>query len=216
MRISKGCACPIRLIGARKTSFLRERDRIVHYARPDASRRWRPLAEELTLKIQASLYDLEFSPSMAKLAMVFSSCLLTTHSALADENRATEPTQFKSHVSPFLQTHCAACHDEDLSEADLAVHDLAGDVGSAAELRRWEKILEMLSLELMPLSDEEQPSGREARRVIGWIHAELAKLGREPDLSRLETPRFGNRVPHEDLFSGKHLGPAFSPRDCGE
>ena len=142
-----------------------------------------------------------------KLAMVFSSCLLTTHSALADENRATEPTQFKSHVSPFLQTHCAACHDEDLSEADLAVHDL----GSAAELRRWEKILEMLSLELMPPSDEEQPSGREARRVIGWIHAELAKLGREPDLSRLETPRFGNRVPHEDLFSGKHVGPAFSP-----
>lgn len=135
--------------------------------------------------------------------------VIAAQSAPAEENSTAAP-QFDTDVSPFLTTQCADCHGKDEPEADLTVHDLVGKVDSGDELIRWEKIHEMLSLGLMPPANEEQPSRRETERVIEWITTELTAIGRAPDPLRLSMPSFGNRMRHEDLFSGDHQGPAFS------
>ncbi|MDP7014165.1 MAG: DUF1588 domain-containing protein [Pirellulaceae bacterium] len=118
--------------------------------------------------------------------------------------------RFTSQVAPFLKTFCSDCHGDESPEADLSVADLSDEVSRGEELQRWEKIHEMLSLGLMPPPESEQPSRAESGRVVEWITAELTKIGRAPDPLRLQMPQFGNRVRHEDLFSGQQKGPAFS------
>ena len=70
----------------------------------------------------------------------------------------------------------------------------------------------MISIGDMPPEDaDSQPAAVERKRVVDWITAELRKIGRGPDPLRLIRPEFGNRVNHDDLFSGQFKGPAFSP-----
>ena len=45
----------------------------------------------------------------------------------------------------------------------------------------------------------------------GWISTELRKIGRGHDPAKLALPHQANRVDHDDLFSGKFTGPAYSP-----
>lgn len=119
--------------------------------------------------------------------------------------------EFKGQIKPFLAEHCVRCHGEKKQKADFTVDDINGLVTSGNDVERWEKILEMVSLGDMPPEDEEQPSKVEKSRVQGWISVELAKIGRGHDLSKLALPHQANRVDHDDLFSGKFKGPAFSP-----
>ena len=46
---------------------------------------------------------------------------------------------------------------------------------------------------------------------IQSITTELRKIGRGHDDGKLALPHQANRVSHEELFSGEHKGPAFSP-----
>lgn len=119
--------------------------------------------------------------------------------------------EFNGQIKPFLAEHCVRCHGEKKQKADFTVDDINGLVTSGNDVERWEKILEMVSLGDMPPEDEEQPSKVEKSRVQGWISVELTKIGRGHDLSKLALPHQANRVDHDDLFSGKFKGPAFSP-----
>ena len=116
--------------------------------------------------------------------------------------------EFKESIAPFLKSFCIDCHGSETMEADFSLHQLTGDF--ASESQSWEKVHEMLSLEQMPPEDAPSPKKERVQKVIQWITGELRKVGREPDPSRLQLPRFGNRVNHEDLFSGKYSGPAYS------
>ncbi|MDG2123543.1 MAG: DUF1588 domain-containing protein [Verrucomicrobiales bacterium] len=124
---------------------------------------------------------------------------------------ATNLGEFEAHVEPFLAKHCVGCHGADKQKADFAVHDIDGLVTGGKDTVRWEKVLEMVSLGDMPPEDETQPTKVERSRIVGWVAAELKKIGRGYDEAKLALPREANRVEHEALFSGEHTGPAFSP-----
>lgn len=140
--------------------------------------------------------------------------LLAASPAFAEEAEI-EPTDLKvyqSQVQPFFTRYCGECHGEYAQEADFRVDDLAGRITDGTDLERWEKALEMISVGNMPPDDAaELPDKAERQRITQWIIAELDKLGRAPDEARLALPEHGNRVDHEELFSGEHRGPAFSP-----
>lgn len=125
---------------------------------------------------------------------------------------ATDPTEFGNKIQPFLATYCVGCHSEAEAEAKFRIDNIDGIVSAGKDVERWEKVLEMLSIGDMPPDDaERQPGAAERKEVANWIAAELKKIGRGPDPSRLVRPEFGNRLSHEDLFSGEFKGPAFSP-----
>ncbi|XAM00522.1 DUF1588 domain-containing protein [Phycisphaeraceae bacterium D3-23] len=112
---------------------------------------------------------------------------------------------FAGDIVPFLEMHCVRCHGGEVQKARFTVHDIAED-----DLERWEKIAEMVSLEDMPPPDEPQPT-RDARDAfVGWIEARLSDAGRGESEHRMQLPSYGNRLKHDDLFSGEHTGPAFS------
>lgn len=133
--------------------------------------------------------------------------LLTTGTLPAEIDRAA----FETTIKPFLTQYCADCHGAKKQKADFTVHDINGLVSKGKDVDRWEKILELVSLGDMPPEDEKQPPKVEKSRVTGWISAELRKIGRGHDPSKLALPHQANRVDHNELFNGKHQGPASSP-----
>ncbi len=127
-------------------------------------------------------------------------------------NEQTDLNEFSKRVQPFLAKYCISCHGEKKQKAKFFLHDIDGRVTNGKDVERWEKTLEMLSNGDMPPEKAKlHPEKSSRREVAAWIRAELKKIGRGPDEARLTRPKFGNRVDHEELFSGKHQGPAWSP-----
>ncbi len=153
--------------------------------------------------------------SLLTLALTFSFTL----GAFNNASSAQSPSQanpkhtdaFAKFVNPFLTRLCGDCHGEDSGDADFYVHDLDGRIRKGKDIERWEKILEMVSLGHMPPDSAPQPNRIDRDRVTGWITGELRAIGRGPDDSLLALPSQANRVNHEELFNGKHQGPAFTP-----
>ncbi|MEM7013777.1 MAG: DUF1588 domain-containing protein [Verrucomicrobiota bacterium] len=110
----------------------------------------------------------------------------------------------------FVAQNCVACHNAEKAKAKFRVDDLDPTVSEPGDFERWEKVLELVSIGDMPPEDEPQPSKSERREFVDWLTNELAKSGRGPGEARNDHPKFGNRVDHEELFSGEHEGPSFS------
>ena len=137
---------------------------------------------------------------------------MTSSSLRAEEPfTSTNPAEFKAEIQPFLEQRCVKCHGEKKKKAKFFLHDIDGVITDGKDVVRWEKILEMVSLHDMPPEDEDQPSKIERSKVLGWITAELRKIGRGQCEGKLRLPHQANRINHEELFSGEHTGPAFSP-----
>jgi hypothetical protein len=137
--------------------------------------------------------------------------MITVAGAAEEAVVATNLGEFEKRVQPFLAAHCVKCHGKKRQKADFFLHDMDGAVTGGKDIIRWEKILEMLTLRDMPPEDEEQPSRVDRNRVTTWIAKELGKIGRGQDAGKLAMPHQANRVNHEELFSGEHEGPAWSP-----
>lgn len=118
--------------------------------------------------------------------------------------------QFKSTIKPFLTQYCQGCHGAKKQKAKFFLHDIDGQVTNRKDVERWEKILELVSLGDMPPPDEAQPTKAQREQLVQWISAELRKVERGQDPVTLALPKNGNRVSHEDLFSGEFKGPAYS------
>ncbi len=136
--------------------------------------------------------------------------LLKIDAVSADDQEAKLAT-FTKRVQPFLRQYCVGCHGEKKQEANFALHDIDPIITNGKDVERWEKVLEMISNGDMPPDDVKEVPLRTVRRSVEqWIASELKKIDRGPDEGRLTRPEFGNRVNHDELFSGEHKGPAYS------
>ncbi|MFT5127444.1 MAG: hypothetical protein ACI8W8_001047 [Rhodothermales bacterium] len=140
-------------------------------------------------------------------AVLLSVCAM---SATAEPS-PTDLSEFRKQIAPVLSSYCVDCHGEKKQKAKFALHDIDGAISNGKDIVRWEKILEMVSLGEMPPEDEAQPSKLERAKIQTWVGRELRKIGRGQDLGKLALPHQANRIDHEALFSGEHLGPAASP-----
>ncbi len=136
----------------------------------------------------------------------------TGRSALAESDVVpTDAKQYREHVAPFLSAFCLDCHTGEEAEAEFRLDDIDPVITMGQDIERWEKVLEMISIADMPPEEADQPAKVVRKQISGWVKAELQKIGRGPDDERLNQPEFGNRVDHDELFSGEHKGPAYSP-----
>ena len=165
----------------------------------DKSEQNNPLAYRVILMKQAILL-------LVFLAAVGTACGSQESSPVPKTNIK----QFKSHVLPFLNTYCVKCHGAEKQRAKFALHDIDGIITNGKDNVRWEKILEMVTLNEMPPREQPQPTKAKRQQIVSWIKTELRKIGRGPSEDLATLPGQGNRVNHEALFSGEHKGPAFS------
>lgn len=125
----------------------------------------------------------------------------------ADEIQPT--IAFESQARQFFKSNCTSCHGEKKQKADVTLHDIGMDFGSAEEGRRWMAVLSQLENGEMPPEEKPQPSHAERAGMIAKIRSQFRLAGNPIELIR-SSPKFGNYVNHGELFSGAHTGPSFS------
>jgi hypothetical protein len=134
---------------------------------------------------------------------------IANHGIIASEANSGR-ADFDAFVAPLLKAHCVRCHGASTSKGDVTLHDVRDDFSSPQTVELWQMVLEKISLGEMPPEDEPRPDAAALRRVDDWITIELRKSGNSIGKYR-DDPAFGNYVDHDELFSGKHKGPAWSP-----
>ena len=113
---------------------------------------------------------------------------------------------YRTHVAPFFEKNCVACHGPEKSKGKITVHSLDGDLSAGQELERWELIMDVLEHGEMPPEDEEQqPTDEERLALVKWIEsglrdyvAKASKIAPAATVRRLTNFEYQNTM--RDLF----------------
>lgn len=92
---------------------------------------------------------------------------------------------FSERIAPWLEKHCAGCHNEENRESGIRVDNLDGSLPDES-LRLWEAIRQQVSSKKMPPEEEPQPSDQERAVFEQWISQSLHNAKSRP------TPRNGS------------------------
>lgn len=148
---------------------------------------------------------------------LFCALLLASSSpAHAEPSPATQPSgdlvTFQKTVKPFLSKYCFQCHDE-TKKGDVRLDQLEDEQSLIENEGTIEQAMNMLRQHSMPPKKKAQPAEGEARPVLAWIDAFVARMDRELPRNpshvvarRLNRAEYNNTV--RDL-----LGVTFKPAD---
>ena len=133
--------------------------------------------------------------------------------AIAADTKNSSKTDFGTHVRPFLQTHCVACHNAELRTGGI---DFEGaddaDTALMSNPRIWEKATSMLRAGMMPPKGRPRPPRAEIDKVIQWFtEYQASKTHREDDPGRVTVRRL-NRQEYNNTVRDL-LGIDFRPAD---
>lgn len=116
---------------------------------------------------------------------------------------------FESRAGSFLADYCISCHGEEKQKGDITLNDIGMGFGSREEGQRWMAVLDQLETGEMPPKKKKQPGHVARIKIIAAIKEQFLRVGNPVELMR-SSPKYGNYVDHQKLFSGEHKGPAFS------
>lgn len=116
---------------------------------------------------------------LSKTAVIF----LTAACARADVAYETE-------IEPLLVDYCFDCHGDGSREGDFRMDTFTDLAEHLDDTRHWIPVWRNLRSQLMPPSDEAQPSTEEKRKILSWIESTVFKLDPEdPDPGRVTIRR---------------------------
>src|SRR5262245_2845188 len=79
---------------------------------------------------------------------------------------------FRDTVRPFVETYCAPCHGQEKPKAGLNLRAFTSVDAVAADLGRWDSVLDQIQTAEMPPDEAERRPTPEARRqVVEWVQA---------------------------------------------
>lgn len=105
--------------------------------------------------------------------------ILTIVSALsADEPLVADRGTYDTHVVPFFEKHCVACHGPEKEKGDLRLDTLEVDFFNTGALSKWIEVMDNINLGDMPPEDEPVPSVEELAPVAEWIAKEIRNAGK--------------------------------------
>lgn len=121
--------------------------------------------------------------------------------------------EFSKIITPFMEKYCVDCHDADMQEGDIALHNLKSF--TAENVTLWKQIWEQVSLkEMPPRKKKKQPDLLKRLEISNFITSELSKVMEDKGgFTEHMHPIKGNHLDHDLLFKYKHqsLEPASSP-----
>lgn len=99
----------------------------------------------------------------------------------------------------FFDSHCQACHGEDLAEADFRVDQLEADFDSPRDRSRWEEVVNVLNSHQMPPPDEPQPDPVRVAELVDQVVQQIRRAERERRrgnvvLRRMNRSEYGNTL----------------------
>ena len=85
---------------------------------------------------------------------------------------------YKHSVSPFLDTYCLDCHDQDAKKDAVRLDTIDPDIVSGKDSVLWEEALDRMLIGEMPPPKKKsvpQPTDAERQMITDWIRRELQK-----------------------------------------
>lgn len=107
--------------------------------------------------------------------------LVTAVCGLSTSLRAAETAPFDKAVQPFLNQHCARCHDAKVQKGNFRLDTLRPDFADIGNAQRWAEVISRMNAGEMPPKKEVQPTPDELGRVVDWIAARI----REGEAARM-------------------------------
>lgn len=130
--------------------------------------------------------------------------------ALAQETvGSSEVVAFHHNVAPFLKKYCLRCHGPDHQAGRIALHEIFNEPAADRHLQTWSRVFEKLTAREMPPEDELIPEERDRELVTDWIRRNLPPAAVTE--SSYSLARFGNQIPHAQLFDAPPAMVAMSP-----
>lgn len=127
---------------------------------------------------------------------------------------------FKKEIQPLLVEYCFDCHGDGSKEGDFRMDtfkDLSAHLG---DRKHWMPVWRNLRSQIMPPSDEAQPSAEEKRKLLSWIESTVFKLDpKKPDPGRVTIRRLNREEYRNAVFDLLGIeydtAEAFPPDDTG-
>ena len=95
----------------------------------------------------------------------------------------------------FFSTHCLKCHGSQKQEAKLRLDTLGHPDSATDAAETWESIAAVLEAGEMPPKSQPRPDAFDARELVRWINAELARTARPvPAIRRLNRSEYEHTV----------------------
>lgn len=108
---------------------------------------------------------------------------------------------FKKEIQPLLVEYCYDCHGDGSKEGDFRMDtykDLSAHLG---DRKHWMPVWRNLRSQIMPPSDEAQPSAEEKRKLLSWIESTVFKLDpKKPDPGRVTIRRLNREEYRNAVF----------------
>lgn len=127
---------------------------------------------------------------------------------------------YKKDIEPLLVKYCFDCHGDGSREGDFRMDTFKDLSAHLDDRKHWMPVWKNLRSQIMPPSEEDQPSAEETRKLLAWIEAEVFKLDpKKPDPGRVTIRRL-NREEYRnavfDLLGVEYdTAEAFPPDDTG-
>ncbi len=114
---------------------------------------------------------------------------------------AADSSAFQKAIAPFLETHCADCHDDTTQKGNFRVDILAPDLEKADSLKHWEKVFDRVASGEMPPKKKARPPLSESAALLGWIETQMKAEGekRHATEGRAQRRRL-NRIEFENTL----------------
>ena len=127
---------------------------------------------------------------------------------------------YKKEIKPLLVEYCFDCHGDGSKEGDFKMDDFKDLTAHLGDRKHWIPVWKNLRSQLMPPSEELQPSTEDKRKILSWIESSVFQFDPEnPDPGRVTIRRL-NRNEYRnavfDLLGVEYdTNEAFPPDDTG-
>lgn len=127
---------------------------------------------------------------------------------------------YDKQIVPLLEMYCYSCHAEGESKGEFVMDDFKSLPAHLKDKKHWLPVWHNLRSQVMPPSDEDQPTPAEKQKLLTWIEKEVFSLDpANPDPGRVTIRRL-NRTEYQyavyDLLGVEFdTQEAFPPDDTG-
>ncbi|MGL5017069.1 MAG: DUF1592 domain-containing protein, partial [Luteolibacter sp.] len=143
--------------------------------------------------------------------MKFTLLALTSLCGMA--HAADSAESYEKEIVPLLETYCFSCHAEGDSKGEFSMDEFTDLPAHLKDRKHWLPVWHNLRSQVMPPSDEDQPTPAEVSKLLGWIEKEVFQLDpANPDPGRVIIRRL-NRTEYQNAVADL-LGVEFDTREA--
>ena len=155
---------------------------------------------------------INLSPYMFFSPKLFSAFAIISMSASAVV-AADQAEIYEKEIVPILATYCFDCHTDGIEKGDFAMDQFEDLEKHLDDKKHWLPIWNNLRSQIMPPSEEDQPSTEEKKKLVAWIENAVFKLDPDqPDPGRVIIRRLNRSEYRHAVFD--LLGVEFNTMDA--